>query len=65
MSLRRRVRGRLEMKTTRKLILPPAHILEVFSIHIPAVTSPEREGVSRVGVVRRMNSEIGDRFCFL
>ena len=65
MSLRRRVRGRLEMKTTRKLILLLAHILRVFSIYTPAVTSPEREGVSRVGVVRRMNSDRGNRFCFL
>ena len=38
------------MKTTRKLILLRAHILRVFSIYIPAVTSPEREGVSKVGV---------------
>ena len=51
MSLRRRVRGRLEMKTTRKLIVLRAHILRVFSVYIPAVTSPEKEGVSKVGVV--------------
>ena len=51
MSLRRREGGRLEMKTTRKLILLPAHILRVFSIYIPAVTSPEKEGVSKVGLV--------------
>ena len=45
-SLRRRERGMLEMKTTRKLILLLARILEVFSTYIPAVTSPEKEGVS-------------------
>ena len=42
MSLRRRERGMLEMKTTRKLILLRAHILGVFSIYIAAVTSPEK-----------------------
>ena len=41
------------MKTTRKLILLLAHILEVFSTYIPAVTSPEKEGVSTVGEVGR------------
>ena len=41
------------MKTTRKLILLRAHILEVFSTYIPAVTSPEKEGVSKVAEVER------------
>ena len=53
MSLRRRERGMLEMKTTRKLILLLARILEVFSTYIPAVTNPEKEGVSKVGEVGR------------
>ena len=48
MSLRRRERGRLEMKTTRKLILLLAHILRVFSTYIPAVTSPEKKAFLRL-----------------